>query len=98
MNNIQTENRYSIMANKLDDVLSTIVSPKLLELLSDKQMGMLDYQYQLIKGLRKFPMDEDDEKDVERYIATIKNILDFAKSKIKPREYHGTAQYNRLTN
>ncbi len=88
------QEHYDNLATKLEEVLMTVVSTKLLEILSSKQRGMLEYQYELIKGLRKFEMDEEDEEDVERYIKTIKSILDFAKRKLPSKQYHGTGQYN----
>ena len=67
-------NNLKELSNELENTLTTPVSIKILEQLTEKQRNFLTTL------IHKWSQGEEVEK-------IIKNILEFGKSKLKPREY-----------
>ena len=82
--------RYNILSAKLGGVLDTIVSPQLLTHLSEKQIVYLDYISGLVDKYRELTKETDKDlwsEDIDECLDSINNILNQAKSKIKPKQY-----------
>jgi hypothetical protein len=78
------------LAGQLYEVLETPVSIKILELLSDKQLNYLYYQYTIIKHAEKMETDTGEklwDDDKSEALRIIKTVFDFSKLKFKPRSY-----------
>jgi 16S rRNA U1498 N3-methylase RsmE len=67
-------NNLKELSNELENILDSPISIKILEQLTEKQRNFLTTL------IHKWSQGEEVEK-------TIKNILDFGKTKLKPREY-----------
>jgi len=85
-----SENSLKILSDQMADVIGTPVSIKLLSVLSEKQLNYIYHRYTIIKHAEKMEKDtgenlwDDDKKEA---LSIIKSVLDFGKSKIKPRTY-----------
>lgn len=78
-----------VFAGQLYEVLGTPVSTKILDVLSEKQIGLLGYQYSLARHAMKMKKDFGGgfDLDIKEAIDTIKSILDFGKKKLPQKAY-----------
>ena len=85
-----SENSIKILSVQLFEILGTPVSDKILEQLSEKQLNYLYHQYTIIKHAEKMEKDTGEKlwkEDKSEALKIIKSVLDFGKSKLKPRTH-----------
>lgn len=74
---------YQQLSDNLEDIVGTPVSIKLIEKLTPRERASLvSLIYKWTRG--------------EEVLEIVKSILNSGKSKMPVRQYHGTAQYNKL--
>lgn len=87
--------RYNIMANKLYQVLETPVSTLLLSKLNDKEMALLEVKLRSLKYYTGI-LDEDEVKEYNEIIETIKSILNNGKARLPHKSFNGTGEYLKI--